>query len=343
MSDAVAFAPFLKRLAGGQTLSGDDSTRAFGAIMSGQVREDDIAKFLTLLARRMPTVDEVVGGVRAMRAAMRKIKAPANAIDLCGTGGDGHNTFNISTATAFVVAACGVPVAKHGNRSASSRSGTADVLEVLGVKIDMEPAAAEACLAETNFCFLFAPHYHTAMKHVAPVRKKLGFRTIFNLLGPLSNPAQVKRQLIGVFSAEWIETLAHVLNELGSEKAWLVHGADGLDELTTTAATHVVALDHGKVTRHDVTPEDIGVARVPLASLRGGEAAENAEALRRLLEGETGAFRDIVLLNAAAALVVGDKAADLKSGAAQAAYAIDSGGAKTVLSRVATLSQREAA
>jgi anthranilate phosphoribosyltransferase len=343
MSDAEAFASLRKRLADGQTLSADESARAFGAIMTGQVANDDIAAFLTALAKRMPTVGEIVGGVRAMRAAMRKIEAPAGAIDLCGTGGDGHNTFNISTATGFVVAACGVPVAKHGNRSASSRSGTADVLETLGVKIDMEPSAAEACLAETNFCFLFAPHYHTAMKHVAPVRKQLGFRTIFNLLGPLSNPAQVKRQLIGVFSAEWIETLAHVLKELGSEKALLVHGTDGLDELTTTSATHVASLKDGAVTRASVTPEDIAVPRVPLAALKGGDAKDNAATLLRLLDGERGAFRDIVLLNAAAALTVADKANDLKTGAAMAAGAIDSGAARTVLSRVVTLSQRAAA
>jgi anthranilate phosphoribosyltransferase len=343
MSDAAPFAPLLKRLADGQTLSADDSARAFGAIMTGQVANEDIAAFLTVLAKRMPTVGEIVGGVRTMRAEMRKIKAPANAIDLCGTGGDGHNTFNISTATGFVVAACGVPVAKHGNRSASSRSGTADVLEILGVKIDMEPHAAEMCLAETNFCFLFAPHYHTAMKYVAPVRKQLGFRTIFNLLGPLSNPAQVKRQLIGVFSADWIETLAHVLKELGSEKAWLVHGADGLDELTTTAATHVASLRDGIVERFDVTPEDIAIRRVPLAALKGGDAKDNAASLLRLLDGEHGAFRDIVLLNAAAALVVADKVNDLKAGALMAAEAIDSGRAKAVLSGVVTLSQKEAA
>jgi anthranilate phosphoribosyltransferase len=342
MSDAASFAPLLKRLADGQTLSADDSARAFSAIMTGQVANEDIAAFLTVLAKRMPTVGEIVGGVRTMRAEMRKIKAPANAIDLCGTGGDGHNTFNISTATGFVVAACGVPVAKHGNRSASSRSGTADVLETLGVKIDMEPSAAEICLAETNFCFLFAPHYHTAMKYVAPVRKQLGFRTIFNLLGPLSNPAQVKRQLIGVFSPDWIETLAHVLKELGSEKAWLVHGSDGLDELTTTAATHVAALDGGAVTRGSVAPEDIAAARVPLAALKGGDAKDNAASLLRLLDGEHGAFRDIVLLNTAAALVVADKVNDLKAGALMAADAIDSGRAKAVLSRVVTLSQKEA-
>jgi anthranilate phosphoribosyltransferase len=343
MSADEGFTPALKRLTDGSVLSAEESARAFGAIMAGAVAHEDIAAFLTVLARRPPTIAEIVGGVRAMRGAMRKIKAPDNAIDLCGTGGDGHNTFNISTATGFVVAACGVPVAKHGNRSASSRSGTADVLEVLGVKIDMEPRAAEACLAETHFCFLFAPHYHTAMKHVAPVRKQLGFRTIFNLLGPLSNPAQVKRQLIGVFSPDWIETLAHVLKELGSQKAWLVHGADGLDELTTTAATHVAVLDRDAVSRREVTPEEIAVARVPLSALKGGDAKENAAALLRLLAGERGAFRDIVLLNAAAALVVADKVNDLKAGALMAAEAIDTGAAGRVLSRVAALSQKEAA
>ena len=343
MSSHDAFKHALHRLNHGATLSTDESAQAFGAIMSGDIEPDQIAAFLTVLAKRATTVEEIAGGVQAMRAAMRPIKAPANAIDLCGTGGDGHNTFNISTATGFVVAACGVPVAKHGNRSASSRSGTADVLEALGVKIDLEPRAAEICLAETNFCFLFAPHYHTAMKHVGPVRKQLGFRTIFNLLGPLSNPARVKRQLMGVFSLEWIETLAHVLKELGSEKAWLVHGADGLDELTTTATTHVAILSHGTVSRREVTPEEIGVARVTLAALKGGDTKENAAALIRLLEGEQGAFRDIVLLNAAAALVVADKVNDLNAGALMAAEAIDSGAARRVLSRVAALSQKDAA
>ncbi|HSM95933.1 MAG TPA: anthranilate phosphoribosyltransferase, partial [Rhizomicrobium sp.] len=316
------FWPYLEQVQSGKTLDYEQADKAFAAIMSGKVAEDDLADFLLGMSKRRYAIAEIVGGVRAMRAAMRKIRAPANAIDLCGTGGDGHNTFNISTATGFVVAACGVPVAKHGNRSASSRSGTADVLEVLGVKIDLEPHAAEQCLAETNFCFLFAPHYHTAMKYVAPVRKQLGIRTIFNLLGPLSNPAGVKRQLIGVFDAEWIETLAQVLDELGSEKAWLVHGADGLDELTTTKATHVAILDHKTVSRRDVVPEEIGVTRAPLSALKGGDAKENAAALLRLLGGEHGPFRDIVLLNAAAALVVADKVNNLKDGALMAADAI---------------------
>jgi anthranilate phosphoribosyltransferase len=336
------FWPYLEQVQSGKTLSTDDAGRAFDAIMSGRVAEDDLADFLLALAERGAAISEIVGAARVMRTEMRTIHAPANAIDLCGTGGDGHGTFNISTATAFVVAACGVPVAKHGNRSASSRSGTADVLEYLGVKIDMAPSAAEACLNETNFCFLFAPHYHTAMKHVAAVRKQLGIRTIFNLLGPLSNPAGVKRQLMGVFAANFIAPLAEVLKELGSETAWLVHGDDGLDELTTTAATHVAVLDNGNVTARDVTPEEIGLARVPLSALRGGDTPENAAALRRLLDGEPGPFRDIVLLNAAAALIVAGKAQSLKDGVALAAETLDRGAAKDVLARVVSLSQKTA-
>lgn len=336
------FWPYLATVQGGEALDYDEAGQAFTAIMSGKVAEDDLANFLIAMSKRRYAICEIVGGVRAMRKAMRKINAPANAIDLCGTGGDGHNTFNISTATGFVVAACGVPVAKHGNRSASSRSGTADVLEVLGVKIDLEPAQAETCLAETNFCFLFAPHYHPAMKYVGPVRKQLGFRTIFNLLGPLSNPAEVKRQLIGVYAPDWIQTLAHVLKELGSVRAWLVHGADGLDEITTTSETHAAVLDAGVVTHRDVKPEEIGVARTALASLKGGDARENAASLLRLLGGETGAFRDIVLLNAAGALVVAGKVNNLKDGALMASDAIDSGAAQAVLSRVVAYSRKVA-
>ncbi|MGN6515747.1 MAG: anthranilate phosphoribosyltransferase [Rhizomicrobium sp.] len=337
------FRPYLETVQSGSALDYEEAGKAFAAIMSGNVAETDLADFLIAMSKRRCAISEIVGGARAMRGAMRKIKAPANAIDLCGTGGDGHDTFNISTATGFVVAACAIPVAKHGNRSASSRSGTADVLEALGVKIDLEPAQAEICLAETNFCFLFAPHYHPAMKYVGPVRKRLGFRTIFNLLGPLSNPAEVKRQLIGVFASDWIETLAHVLKELGSEKAWLVHGEDGLDELTTTGETYAAILDSGVVTRRDVRPEEIGLARVTLAALKGGDARENATSLLRLLGGECGAFRDIVLLNAAAALVVAGKVNNLKDGALMATEAIDSGAAKSVLSRVIAFSRKIAA
>ncbi|HEY1837201.1 MAG TPA: anthranilate phosphoribosyltransferase [Rhizomicrobium sp.] len=341
MSDA--FAPILKRLVGGEMLDADSAAAAFGQIMSGQVGEAQMAAFLTALALRGAGDDEIVGAARAMRGAMTTIAAPPGAIDLCGTGGDGHGTLNVSTATTFVVAACGVAVAKHGNRSISSRTGAADVLEALGVKTDLPPQAAEAMLAETNFCFLFAPAYHPAMKHVAGVRRALGFRTIFNVLGPLCNPAKVKRQLLGVFARDFVLPVANVLEALGTAKAWVVHGGDGLDEMTTTGATHVAVLEHGKIAQRDVRPEDVGLPRATLSALAGGDAKQNADAIRTLLSGTKGAFRDITVLNAAAALVVADKADDLKAGAALAAEAIDSGKAKSVLARVASASQKAAA
>ncbi|MBI3676524.1 MAG: anthranilate phosphoribosyltransferase [Proteobacteria bacterium] len=336
------FAPALDLVLSGKTLDAEQSAHAFEAIMTGRVQESDLADFLRAIAKRNPTVPEIVGAARTMRAHMRSLEAPADAIDLCGTGGDGHGTLNISTATAFVVAACGVPVAKHGNRSASSRTGTADVLEALGVNIQVTPAGAEVCLREAGLCFLFAPAYHTAMKHVAAVRKQLGIRTIFNLLGPLCNPAKVKRQLLGVYGREWIEPLAHVLKELGTENAWVVHGSDGLDELTTTGVTHVAALEGGKVSLREISPEEIGVKRVALAELKGGDVQENSDALRGLLSGAKGAYRDIVLLNAAASLAIADKAVDLKTGAAMASATLDSGRAKAVLEKLIVCSQRAA-
>ena len=336
MSADDEFSRMLKRVAEGATLDARMSAQAFAAIISGEISPVRIAAFLTALAIRKPSADEIAGAAHAMRAAMRRVEAPAGAIDVCGTGGDGLGTLNITTATAFVVAACGVAVAKHGNRNMSSRSGAADVLEALGVRIDLEPAAAQAMLRDTNFCFLFAPAYHPAMKHVAPVRRELGFRTIFNLIGPLSNPAGAKRQLLGVFAREWLEPFAQVLAALGSEKAWIVHGSDGLDELTTTGVTHVAILENGMVSHREISPEEIGVPRATLSQLKGGDAKENAEAIRALLGGAKGAFHDIVLLNAAAALVVADKAGDLKSGASLAAEAIDSGRAGGVLARVAS-------
>ncbi len=339
MNPADDFGALLKRLAGGETLDADAAAEAFATLISGEVSPARMAAFLTALAMREATVDEIAGAARAMRAAMRKVVAPAGAIDLCGTGGDGHGTLNVSTAAAFVVAACGVPVAKHGNRNMSSRTGTADVLEALGVRIDLEPQAAERCLREAGLCFLFAQTYHPAMKHVAAVRKELGFRTIFNLLGPISNPAGVRRQLLGVFSRDWIEPLAQVLARLGTETAWIVHGSDGLDEMTTTGTTHVAVLERGKVTRREVAPEDAGLTRAPLAALKGGEPAENAAALRALLDGAHGPYRDIVLLNAAAALIVAGKTAELKDGVARARDAIDSGRAKTALARLVASSQ----
>jgi len=253
------------------------------------------------------------------------VDAPPDAIDVCGTGGDARGTLNVSTAVAFVVAGCGVSVAKHGNRAMSSRTGAADVLEALGVPIDHDAAAARRFLATSGFAFLFAPAYHPAMKHVAPVRRELGFRTVFNLLGPICNPAGVQRQLMGIFAEEWLEPVAHVLHDLGTTKAWVVHGADGLDEMTTTGITRVAVLEQGHVSLREIAPEDAGLKRSTLAALKGGTAEENARAIRDLLAGAKSPFRDIVLLNAGAALVVADKAATIAEGASQAAESIDQG------------------
>jgi len=332
------FASILKRAAAGETLDADASARAFTAIMAGEIAEAQLAAFLTALTVRKPSIAEIAGAARAMRSVMKTVEAPASAIDLCGTGGDGHGTLNISSAVSFVVAACGVPVAKHGNRNMSSRTGAADVLEALGVKIDLSPEAAGACLSEAGLCFLFAQAYHPAMKHVTPVRRALGFRTIFNLLGPLSNPARVRRQLIGVYAKEWLEPVAQVLATLGAEKAWVVHGNDGLDEITTTDITHVAVLEDGRVTTITIAPENAGLTRTTLASLQGGAPHENAAAIRLLFDGERGAYRDIVLLNTAAALMVADKVENLREGALLAAKAIDDGAAKRVLEKLIAVS-----
>ncbi len=333
----------LNRVVDGGTLDADASAKMFGAIMEGRVHEGQLAAFLTAQSLRGPTIEEIIGAARAMRAAMLTIDAPAMAIDLCGTGGDGLGTLNISTAVSFVAAACGVPVAKHGNRSASSKSGAADVLEKLGVKIDLTPEAAATCLREIGLCFLFAQTYHPAMKHVATVRRALGFRTIFNLLGPLSNPARVKRQLMGVYAKEWIEPLAHVLAALGAEKAWVVHGHDGLDELSTTDITHIAEVANGVVTMRSVSPEDAGIGRASLDDLEGGDAEENANAILRLFAGALGPYRDIVLLNTAAALIVAGKASNLGQGANLAAEAIASGAARRKLHKLIALSNGVAA
>ena len=343
MNAEEEFSVLLKLVAGGEALDAAASARAFGAIISGAISEPRIAAFLTALVVRQPTVDEITGAARAMRGAMHAIRAPAGTIDLCGTGGDGHATLNVSTAASFVVAACGVPVAKHGNRNMSSRSGAADVLEVLGVGIELSPDAAEACLAEVGLCFLFAPAYHPAMKHVASVRKQLGFRTVFNLLGPICNPAGVRRQLIGVFARGWGKPLARVLLELGTERAWVVHGADGLDEMTTTDATDIVVLAQAEISERRVTPEEVGLPRASLLDLKGGAPAENAQAIRDLLNGAPGGFRDITLLNSAAALVVAEKTTDLRAGLDIAAQAIDSGAAKETLERLVTTTRKLAA
>jgi anthranilate phosphoribosyltransferase len=329
--------PFLQKLATGTPLQRDEAEQAFGIIMSGEATPSQIGGFLMALRLRGETTPEIAGAVATMRARMTKVEAPENAMDIVGTGGDSSGSYNVSTAAAFVVAGRGVPVAKHGNRALTSKSGAADTLAALGVNLDLDPEGISRCIREAGIGFMFAPAHHSAMKHVGPTRVELGTRTIFNLLGPLSNPAGVKRQLLGVFAPEWVEPLAHVLNDLGCEAAWVVHG-DGLDEITLTGATKVAELKDGIVRTFEITPEDAGLSRADGASLKGGDADYNAKALRALLDGEHSAYRDITLLNAAAALVIAGKAASLKEGGAQAAQSIDSGSAKAALDRLVAVS-----
>ncbi len=314
-------------VAGGARLTVDQARRAFDIMMSGDATPAQIGGFLMALRVRGETVEEITGGAMTMRAKALAIEAPEGAIDVVGTGGDAHGTYNISTATAFVVAGAGVPVAKHGNRAFSSKSGAADVLGALGVKLDADMALVQRALSDAGICFLMAPRHHGAMRNVGGPRVELGTRTIFNLLGPLSNPAGVRRLVVGVFDRAWVAPLAEVLGKLGAERAWVVHGADGMDELTTTGPTLVAELDRGAVRRFEVVPEDAGLPRARLADLKGADPETNAAAIRALLGGEAGPYRDIVVLNAAAALVVAGRAADLAEGAARAAAAIDSGAA----------------
>jgi len=340
-SASVDFPAALALAQAGEPLGVADTKRLFDAIFTGRLSEEEIIAYLSTTADRKPTVDELVGAVTSMRQHMRSIAVPAQAIDLCGTGGDGLGTLNISTAVSFVVAACGVPVAKHGNRSASSRSGAADVLEALGIKIGLEPDIAASVLNETGLTFLFAQTHHPAMKHVANARKQIGRRTIFNLLGPLANPGRVRRQLVGVFSSDWLVPYAEALKALGSERAWIVHGRDGLDELSISTATEVAILDQGTITTREVTPEEAGLERWPLADIVGGNAAHNAAALRSLLAGDAfGAYRQIVLLNAAAALNVAGKAQNLRQGAEMADEAIRSGRAHAAFTKLLVTSNR---
>jgi anthranilate phosphoribosyltransferase len=337
----------LKQLLGlaatGQTLTEQQAEAAFDIMMSGDATPAQMGGFLMALRVRGETVPEITGAARAMRAKMTTIEAPDGAIDVCGTGGDGTATYNLSTASQFVIAACGVPVAKHGNRALSSKAGAADVLAALGVNLDADMSLVQKVLNEAGTCFLMAPRHHSAMRHVGPTRVELGTRTIFNLLGPLSNPARVKRQLVGVFSADWVEPLAQVLKGLGHERAWVVHGADGMDELSTTGVSQVAELKDGEITTFEVTPEEFGLPRASLVDLKGGDGEENARALRALLGGEAGPFRDIVLLGSAAALTIAGKAADLKEGLVLAAEAIDSGGAAQVLERLVAITNEQAA
>jgi anthranilate phosphoribosyltransferase len=274
---------------------------------------------------------------------MTRIEAPPGAIDTCGTGGDAAGTWNISTGAAIVVAACGVPVAKHGNRGLSSKSGAADVLGVLGVNIDADMVLVKQALWEANICFMMAPRHHSAMRHVGPTRVELGTRTIFNLMGPLSNPAGARRQLTGVFSRAWIGPMAEVLGKLGAERAWVVHGSDGIDELTTTGPSYVAEWKDGKVTTSEVTPEEAGLPRATATALKGGDPATNALAVTALLDGHPGAYRDIVLYNSAAALLVAGKAATLRAGVQLAAEAIDKGKARATLAKLIAITNSKPA
>tara|TARA_R110002124_G_scaffold173587_1_gene341169 strand:+ start:7957 stop:8979 length:1023 start_codon:yes stop_codon:yes gene_type:complete len=335
MSDALK--PFLAKVADGTALTAQEAEDAFAVIMSGEATSAQIAGLLMALRVRGETVDEITGAVRAMRAKMLPVTAPAGAIDVVGTGGDGSGTFNISTGAALVVAGCGVPVAKHGNRALSSKSGAADVLTSLGVNLDAELPLVERAIAEAGIGFLMAPRHHAAMKHVMPARVEMGVRTIFNILGPLSNPAGVTRQFTGVFARQWVEPLAQVLKNLGSEACWVVHGEDGLDELTTTGPSFVAQLKDGAITTFTVTPADAGLPTARPEDLKGGSPEVNAQAIHDLVAGKKGPYRDIVLLNAAASLVVAGKVDDLTSGVAKAAQAIDGGAAAQALDRLVAI------
>lgn len=326
--------PLMAKVASGDTLEAAEAEAAFDIIMSGDASPAQIGAFLMALRVRGETVEEITGAVSIMRAKALKVTAPADAIDVVGTGGDASGTFNISTSAALVVAACGVSVAKHGNRALSSKSGAADVLMALGVNIDADLALVERSIREAGIGFLMAPRYHSAMRHVAGPRAELGTRTIFNLLGPLSNPAGVTRQFTGVFARQWIEPMAQVLGNLGCKRAWVVHGSDGLDEMTTTGVSYVAQLKDGRVDTFEVAPEDAGLPRATPQDLRGGTPEDNAKALTALLDGAPGPYRDVVLYNGAGALVVAGKAKALSDGVALAADAIDTGRAKATLERL---------
>ena len=329
-------------VASGRSLTREEAQRAFAIMMDGDATPTQIGAFLMGLRVRGETVDEIVGAVDVMRERMTRVVAPFGAVDIVGTGGDGSGSYNVSTCAAIVAAGAGAVVAKHGNRALSSRSGAADTLEALGVDLSLDPAGISRCIAEVGLGFMFAPNHHAAMRYVGPSRVELGTRTIFNLLGPLANPASVKRQVVGVFARAWVEPIAHVLASLGVTRAWVVHG-DGLDELTVTGPTFVAEVEGKDVTTREISPSDAGLACHEARALKGGDAAHNAKALQRVLAGEAGAYRDVVLLNAAAALVVAEIATNLPDGVEKAAAAIDGGHASSVLSRLVDLSGSEAA
>jgi len=326
------------KVATGASLSCEEAVAAFDAMMSGEATPSQMGGLLMALRVRGETVDEITGAVVAMRAKMLRVTAPPDAVDIVGTGGDGSGSVNVSTCAAFIVAGTGVPVAKHGNRALSSRSGAADVLTSLGVKIDLTPEQVGRCVHECGVGFMFAPAHHPAMKNVGPTRVELATRTIFNLLGPLSNPAGVKRQMIGVFSRHWVQPLAQVLKNLGSESVWVVHGSDGLDEITLTGPTFVAALERGGIRSFEVTPEEAGLRRCSSDGLKGGDADANAAALQSVLDGKSSPYRDVGLMNAAAALIVAGRAKDLKEGVSIGAKSLDSGAAAAKLKHLIAVS-----
>jgi anthranilate phosphoribosyltransferase len=326
------------KVATGATLTREEASCAFDSMMSGEATPSQMGGLLMALRVRGETVDEITGAVAAMRSKMLRVKAPADAVDVVGTGGDGSGSVNVSTCASFIVAGAGVPVAKHGNRALSSKSGAADCLAALGIKIDLMPERVGRCVNEAGIGFMFAPSHHPAMKNVGPTRVELATRTIFNLLGPLSNPAGVKRQMVGVFSRQWVQPLAQVLKNLGSDSVWVVHGSDGLDEITLAGPTFVAALENGNIRSFEVTPDDAGLPRADGDALKGGDAEANAASLRGVLEGKPGAFRDVALLNAAAALIVAGKAKNLKDGVVLGAKSLDSGAAMDKLKRLIAVS-----
>ena len=343
----MSLSPYITKIQNNTDLSAKEMQDAMTLIMDGNAADEELSIFLTSLSDKGESPAEITGAARVMRAKASKVNAPTNAIDCCGTGGDASGTYNISSAVAIVAAACGVPIAKHGNRSASSKSGAADVLEALGMNIDAPKETLEEALSLYNYAFLMAPKHHGAMKHVGPVRKALGTRTIFNLLGPLANPAGTTRQLIGVFSPEWLVPMAETLKNLGTEKAWIVHGYfnenGGIDEISTTGETKIAVLENGIITERTLNPSDFGLDTANADNLVGGNAQENASAMMSLFNGDDSAYRDIVLANTSAVLNIAGKASSLKEGVSIAANAIDTGAALKTLNNVIEFTQKQEA
>ncbi|MFB9950818.1 anthranilate phosphoribosyltransferase [Rhizobium puerariae] len=332
--------PLIAKVANGESLTREEAQGAFDILMSGEATPSQIGGFLMALRVRGETVAEITGAVATMRAKMLPVVAPADAVDIVGTGGDGAGTYNISTLASLIAAGAGIPVAKHGNRALSSKSGTADALSALGVNLEIGPEHIARCIREAGIGFMFASMHHAAMRHVGPSRVELGTRTIFNLLGPLSNPAGARRQLLGVFAPKWLEPIAEVLRDLGSETVWVVHG-DGLDEITTTGITQVTALENGRIRSFELTPMDFGVQPATLAELKGGDGIANAAALRAVLGGAKNAYRDIALCNAAASLVVAGKAETIADGMKLATRSLESGEAAAALDRLVAVSNEK--